>query len=104
MPEPIIHGGWFDEESFPIPPKRVQRSAKKCVHTPQPDDYFRGFEWAQQASKTHSQVRCPHCGLWAVWLPKREAQAIRRQDAKEEKAAVTAYQRMWNARKKGAHA
>jgi len=75
----------FDETLYPIPPIRIERSAKECIHTPTPPGYAEHHEWMQKASKTHSQIKCLHCGLWAIWLPKKEALAIRRKDAKSEK-------------------
>lgn len=95
-----IDTGDFNEERYPIPPKRVERSEKECVHTPQPPrgDYFAWQEWAHRASKSHSQITCPVCGRWEIWLPKKEAQAIRRQDAKESKAFAEAYNRDFDRR------
>lgn len=40
-------------------------------HTPAPAGYVAFFEWAEQKAKTHRCVKCPHCGLWAIWIPKR---------------------------------
>jgi len=76
----------FDEAAYPIPPSRVDRSEKACVHTPMPPGYMDRYEWAQMAMKTHAQVRCPHCGLWAVWLPKREAREVNKADRAAERA------------------
>lgn len=45
-------------------------------HTPDPDGYCEWHEWAEEMSKTHRQVTCPRCGLWAIWLPKAEAKVI----------------------------
>lgn len=42
------------------------------IHTPMPEGYLDRAEWAEKKVKTHEQVRCPTCGLWAVWV-KREA-------------------------------
>ena len=75
--------GDFDEEKFPIPPKRVKPSAKVCNHTPHPTLYHAQYEWTERAAKTHSQIRCPRCGLWAIWLPKAEAKVINAKDRKE---------------------
>jgi len=49
-----------------MPPAKAE-----CQHTPQPTGYREWHAWAQQMSKTHTQVRCPNCGLWAIWVPKR---------------------------------
>lgn len=80
-----ITTGDFDQKKYPIPPKRVNRSAAKCNHTPTPELYHARYEWSERASKTHSQVRCPRCGLWAIWLPKAEARRINLQDAREDR-------------------
>lgn len=46
-----------------------------CVHTPQPTGYLAWHEWAEQASKTHKQERCPVCNRWAIWTPKEPTDA-----------------------------
>ena len=43
---------------------------RKCKHTPCPKGYMAKCDWAHRMSKTHKQVKCPHCGLYAVWVPK----------------------------------
>lgn len=44
-------------------------------HTPCPSGYLAGHAWAEKMSKTHKQTRCPACGLWAIWVPKENANA-----------------------------
>ncbi len=48
--------------------------AKPCPneaqHTPHPRGYLAHGEWAEGMARTHRQVRCPGCGLFAIWLPK----------------------------------
>ncbi len=44
----------------------------RCKHTPSPSGYVEWHEWAEKKSKTHVQEKCPACGLWAVWRPKRK--------------------------------
>lgn len=43
-------------------------------HTEQPDsldhDYLAWHAWALKMSKTHEQIKCKGCGLWAIWVPK----------------------------------
>lgn len=39
-------------------------------HTPEPTGYFAWHEWAERMTKTHKQIRCPGCGLWAIWTPR----------------------------------
>ena len=41
-----------------------------CQHTPCPSGYLQWHAWAARMLRTHKQVRCPHCGLWAIWLPR----------------------------------
>ncbi len=89
----ILDTSDFDNERYPIPPKRVERSVSKCVHTPQPEGYNEWREFARLASRTHRQVRCPRCGLWQVWLPKAEAKAINRADDKAAREFCEAYER-----------
>ena len=40
-------------------------------HTPHPEGYIQHAAWAERMLRTHRQVRCAWCGLWAVWIPKR---------------------------------
>lgn len=45
--------------------------AKKCSkHTPQPAGYMSWHVWAEEKSKTHKQVKCPDCNLFAIWIKK----------------------------------
>lgn len=39
-------------------------------HTPCPSGYLAWHEWAEEMAKTHRQVRCKGCGLYAVWVPR----------------------------------
>lgn len=42
-------------------------------HTPCPvadSDYLGWHAWARKMSKTHRQVKCSGCGLYAIWIPK----------------------------------
>lgn len=41
-----------------------------CRHTKSPDGYVSYHDWTEMKSKTHKQIRCPVCGLWAVWVKK----------------------------------
>lgn len=45
----------------------------ECRHTKHPQGYLAHAEWADRKMKTHRQERCPVCGLWAVWKPKKRA-------------------------------
>jgi hypothetical protein len=45
------------------------------LHTPSPVgpyDQLQWYAWAEHMSKTHRQVRCPMCGLFAVWVLKKK--------------------------------
>lgn len=54
--------------------RRAGSPASTCPnredHTPCPDDYRGWHAWAELMSKTHSQVTCNGCGLYAIWRPK----------------------------------
>ncbi len=39
-------------------------------HTPCPHDYPGWHAWAERKAKTHEQVRCLGCGLFAIWVRK----------------------------------
>lgn len=54
--------------------------ASECQHTPRPTLYLEWQAWAHEMSKTHRQVKCPHCGLWAIWRPKRLFARSKRND------------------------
>ena len=43
----------------------------KCHHTKCPAGYLDWHEWSKEKAKTHKQVQCGICGLWAVWKPKK---------------------------------
>lgn len=90
--------GWlttsdFDTARFPCPPATVEPSANECRHTPTPQGYNEHSEWCKQASKTHSQIQCPHCGLWAIWLPKAVAKQINKLAKVEEREIIKAVKR-----------
>ena len=42
----------------------------ECRHTPHPRAYLDHAVWMEEKDKTHWQMRCPICGLWAIWVPK----------------------------------
>lgn len=41
-------------------------------HTKCPEGYLDWHEWAEKKQKTHRSVRCPGCGLYAIWKPKKK--------------------------------
>lgn len=57
----------------------------KCNHTDQPTTYREWHQWAKKKSKTHRQYKCPHCGLWAIWMEKPKKHAIRAGSAVERR-------------------
>jgi hypothetical protein len=42
-------------------------------HTPSPSGYNQWHDWAKRMSRTHRQIRCTDCGLYAIWMPRRAA-------------------------------
>jgi hypothetical protein len=40
-------------------------------HTPSPEGYLNWHAWAAKMSKTHKQRKCPDCGRFEIWEPKR---------------------------------
>lgn len=42
-------------------------------HTLAPAGYLAWHDWAKRMSRTHRQVRCAGCGLYAIWIPKARA-------------------------------
>ena len=41
-------------------------------HTPHPKGYVDHATWGYEMLRTHRQVRCDGCGLWAIWVPKKK--------------------------------
>lgn len=44
-----------------------------CKHTRSPADYIAWHLWAEKKARTHTQHRCPACGLFMVWKRKETA-------------------------------
>lgn len=44
-------------------------------HTASPGGYLQWHSWAARMSRTHRQVRCTFCGLWEVWVPRKNTNA-----------------------------
>lgn len=76
----------FDHDKYPIPPKLIEPSEQECCHTPMPEGYNERIEWVNKVSRTHAQVLCPRCGLWAIWLPKLQAKHRNKKHRDEMKA------------------
>jgi hypothetical protein len=41
------------------------------LHTKCPEGYLEWHAWAERKSKTHTPKRCPGCGLYAIWVPRK---------------------------------
>jgi hypothetical protein len=50
--------------------RSVCRLAKR--HTKAPTTYIAWHDWAEKKSKTHRQIKCPGCGLYKIWVPKKK--------------------------------
>ena len=50
--------------------KKTQPCPNAINHTPGPEGYIARLEWGQEMMKTHKQVKCLGCNLWAIWVPK----------------------------------
>jgi hypothetical protein len=44
--------------------------SEQCNHTPCPESYLSWHAWAEEMNKTHKQIKCPVCGLYAIWVKK----------------------------------
>jgi len=61
----------------PSAPKNPDRSADHAIcprndlHAACPQGYIAWHEWASKMCKTHVQTRCPGCGKFEIWVPKR---------------------------------
>ena len=53
------------------------------AHTHGPDGYFAWHEWAEEMQKTHRQRKCPGCGLFAIWTPRRDDEPLETDDFSE---------------------
>lgn len=58
----------FGNQRVPAPKLVCQHDDVKLG---MPDGYLDRAEWALEMLKTHRQKRCPACGLWAIWVPKK---------------------------------
>jgi hypothetical protein len=41
-------------------------------HTECPEGYLQWHAWAKRMSRTHRQIKCERCGLYAIWIPKQK--------------------------------
>jgi hypothetical protein len=44
----------------------------KAKHTNCPSGYLGWHDWAEKKRRTHRQKRCPTCGFWSIWVPKKQ--------------------------------
>lgn len=45
-------------------------------HTACPDGYIQWHYWAGEMGKTHTQRKCPSCGIYAIWEPVSEGEKL----------------------------
>ena len=57
-------------------------------HTDGPEGYMEWFRWADQMQQTHKQVRCPGCGLYAIWVRREPGEAPPEEDFAEYEDAM----------------
>ena len=41
-------------------------------HTKCPTAYNHWNYWANRMRKTHKQIKCPDCGRFAIWVPRKD--------------------------------
>ena len=56
---------------------KKERCPQKARHTKCPEGYLQWHAWADKKSKTHWTERCPGCGLYAIWVPKKKRRRMR---------------------------
>lgn len=49
---------------------KIDAAKPRCIHPGWPDGYIARSEWAEKKLKTHDQVKCEECGLFAIWVKK----------------------------------
>jgi len=49
----------------------------RAKHTKCPEGYLQWHAWAEEKGKTHRVKRCPGCGLYAIWVPKKKRRGAR---------------------------
>jgi hypothetical protein len=53
----------------------VAECPRARLHTECPAGYVAWHLWAERKSRRHYQVRCPGCGLFAIWKRKPKGSA-----------------------------
>lgn len=56
--------------------RKKMNCSNRSKHTPCPEGYLEWFAWAEKKSKTHRQIVCPGCGLYAIWVPKKKKKKV----------------------------
>ena len=46
------------------------RCLNASKHTASPEGCLQWHIWAERKMKTHKQIQCPTCGLFAIWKKK----------------------------------
>jgi hypothetical protein len=64
--------------------RQLDKCPDSARHTPCPEGYLQWHEWAEKMLRTHVQVKCPTCGMYAIWKRKRHNRVTSemRQEAK----------------------
>ena len=60
-----------------MPTADLAMCPQRGCHTKAPEGYIQWHTWAERKAKTHRQIRCPGCGLFAIWVPKRNRKDAR---------------------------
>ena len=58
---------------MPVTATRSTSCPSAGQHTPAPRSYVAWHLWAEQMGRTHTQHRCPGCGLFQIWKPRPDA-------------------------------
>lgn len=67
---------------------RKESCPERERHTPEPmheSDYMGWHAWARRMSKTHKQLRCPKCGLFAIWVSRSRLRAMKSREDFEDR-------------------
>lgn len=49
----------------------LEECPARAQHTRCPEGYIQWHSWADKKIKTHRQIRCRVCGLFAIWIPRK---------------------------------
>lgn len=76
LPPPAPPVGTFTHDKCP----------RRSEHTACPTSILTWGTWARRKAKTHHQVRCEGCNLFAIWVPNGSAAASPKGEAPSTKA------------------